>query len=1259
MSYRFDLPSVLHVFAAQSAKASMLAGLIALLCLLPRRWLSPPWRHVLWCAVFARLILPDFPIPEPQWSLNRLLPQSASAAAETRAAPWGSLPAQATTGSPEFVALAASSLTSDQLPASTEKPSRREKSTSAVSAVALAPAASFFSWSLLLGSVWLTGTLVWWMALAVSWWRFKRRVLSRLSDPGSQLQSMLATCVAETRMRSRVRLKCSDLIDSPAVCGVLRPVILIPHSLEAAFPAPELRLLILHELGHVKRRDALVQVTASVLLGLHWWNPVLWYAWRRLCHEGETATDAWVLRSTGPETAHSYGAMLLNLASRACTIGISMFAMPSLIGATAQGRRLRDRLASIVGYRPVGRLAGWGGAMALLLAAVTGFSQSSPAPKEPAPDPALAIAIGTIGGVITDEKGKPIKDAIVEVHLRQEGLDPNKVGLPRTFEKLKTVTSDVEGRWQTDGVPAGAVPDTRNAFSEKKGAYKLFITHPEFLALECSTMGPIFGADAEFRQKTARLTLRSGHVLRGMVRDEQGKGISGATVERVVTEMPMGTDPKGITGADGRYEISHARPGDFPLRVRCAGYALQQKRLVLNSNHELDIVMLPATTVSVKVRDKKGLPVANTTVAFSSFADRSSAGKAVWSEPDKEGVVKWQGAIASMSESRIWSDKTDQNGMLVWTEAPNEDLVAAVFGTDDLQSQTKKIAAHGTAEFTLAPKISAITITLRVKSTESGKPLGGCSIETGIKSRDSTSTTWMRMGALSTVSPGGAEGEYLIGSRLMSSTFFPIFRVKCADYAPAVVGPVDPAKGNAILEVALQPRQPVTITVLNAEGTPAANARVTVAWSGRPRPNPQPGTAAADVSLISVTPIGRQTEFSGTTDSQGRCTLPAAADDAGVLITNSTGCATGYFADLMKDGTMKMRAYRQGEDAMVKLLQPKTSETGLPGSLRMRLSRGDKPVLDEQALILSCAEDSDLAGTALLATVKLGVAGWSYGPGKRIAQAACRTPEGTYCFGPVKHVDLKAGDMVEVDSPLQPGIRIAGKVSDEVPRPVKDAQVMVIVNPEDNGVPSELTWSELQTLREDGTFEFRSLSPGYVTLCVLADGWTSPLSPEKAGNKNRPWSAGVITQSREDLVVPMQRTAACEVTVVDDSGSAVRGATVRISTYIAPRGLGNLSIIYSTRRAQFQTPLRTIEDAFAGNGKWSGQASQSKNLARVDTDDQGRALLEGLPALAELGNLLVIPPAVEGKPRTLQEPTALGKALQSGETMKITVRLKP
>ncbi len=83
----------------------------------------------------------------------------------------------------------------------------------------------------------------------------------------------------------------------PAVLGVWRPRIVLPRDFDSAFDAEERRLMLLHEGVHLRRADNAWNLLATVLLVLHWFNPVAWWAWRRVRADQELACDAAVLRN--------------------------------------------------------------------------------------------------------------------------------------------------------------------------------------------------------------------------------------------------------------------------------------------------------------------------------------------------------------------------------------------------------------------------------------------------------------------------------------------------------------------------------------------------------------------------------------------------------------------------------------------------------------------------------------------------------------------------------------------------------------------------------------------------------------------------------------------------------------------------------------------------------------------------------------------------------------------------------------------------
>jgi beta-lactamase regulating signal transducer with metallopeptidase domain len=107
-----------------------------------------------------------------------------------------------------------------------------------------------------------------------------------------------------------------DILEScsPAVLatwGLFRPRIVIPLG-AGDWTEDRIRVVLGHELAHVRRRDWLVQLSAEVFRAVFWFNPLVWIIGRRLRQESEHACDDAVLNRGVP--APEYAAHLLDLA---------------------------------------------------------------------------------------------------------------------------------------------------------------------------------------------------------------------------------------------------------------------------------------------------------------------------------------------------------------------------------------------------------------------------------------------------------------------------------------------------------------------------------------------------------------------------------------------------------------------------------------------------------------------------------------------------------------------------------------------------------------------------------------------------------------------------------------------------------------------------------------------------------------------------------------------------------------------------------
>ena len=168
--------------------------------------------------------------------------------------------------------------------------------------------------------------LVWALGLAsfgVCTWRKLRhvrraqRACAPVTDPALlQCSAELARCF---RLFATPTLLLSDAAGSPMLLRTLRPVIVLPSAFASGSSPEHLRLMLAHEMAHVKRFDLWWAWLAVAGEGLFFFHPLLWLARRQWRLAQEMACDELAVRVTRAPVS-TYGDMLvgaaaLNLAS--------------------------------------------------------------------------------------------------------------------------------------------------------------------------------------------------------------------------------------------------------------------------------------------------------------------------------------------------------------------------------------------------------------------------------------------------------------------------------------------------------------------------------------------------------------------------------------------------------------------------------------------------------------------------------------------------------------------------------------------------------------------------------------------------------------------------------------------------------------------------------------------------------------------------------------------------------------------------------
>ncbi len=380
-------PAIFETLVESSWQAALLVGVVLAVQRGFGRCLTPGWRHALWWIVLGRLLLPV--TPPSSWSVFNLLPQPSSTAA-TRTE------AGATTS--DWQALTAIEGTPTPFPNVSRAPSRSINQSSAAAGVS-PPGVLHGSWSHSVSDFWkmflptapedaprrtieagAVAAIVW-GAVAIALltrlaWRnamFSRRVRSSMRPASATHTLLLEECRTRLRVRQRIELLQGDLVSSPAIYGLFRPRLLLPASFVETGTSAQLRHVFLHELAHVRRGDLVVHGITRMLQALHWFNPILAWAFRRQRADRELATDALALQVAGEGESRAYGLTIVEWLER-----WSKHPTPSgTVGILEDNASLEQRIRAIARFRQPSR---WAPLTTVLVAALAAVSWTSAQP---------------------------------------------------------------------------------------------------------------------------------------------------------------------------------------------------------------------------------------------------------------------------------------------------------------------------------------------------------------------------------------------------------------------------------------------------------------------------------------------------------------------------------------------------------------------------------------------------------------------------------------------------------------------------------------------------------------------------------------------------------------------------------------------------------------------------------------------------------------------------------------------------------------
>lgn len=386
-----------------------------------------------------------------------------------------------------------------------------------------------------------------------------------------------------------VRLLQSDRATIPMTWGLFEPTILLPADTDQ-WSAPRRRIVLMHELAHVQRRDGVWLLLSQLACAMYWCHPLVWLATHRLADERERACDDLVL-------AHGVGAAdyaehLFHIAShhvQARALGAAAIGM-------ARSSKLERRIRLIVdaARNRAGLTRRFAVMLMLLLAAVViPLAMLQAAEPNPTTVQAQPVAVNSsevesaadpvgpfiLYGNATDAQGQPMSGVEITAHCGYGSL--KRTGLATTNEQ-----GDYELRF---GPGMHMEVSTEAPRGIGMQAATIFASKPGYFEMNLNLNGDLYIAETPVKKDNAwnadpqrvvlpdqprmlNFVMMPAAVIKGRLINADDQPLADHSIWLTGKKLPLSSSVLTSikTDADGRFEFDHVpteRNWRYGLRV--------------------------------------------------------------------------------------------------------------------------------------------------------------------------------------------------------------------------------------------------------------------------------------------------------------------------------------------------------------------------------------------------------------------------------------------------------------------------------------------------------------------------------------------------------------------------------------------------------------------------------------------------------------------------------------------------------------------
>lgn len=157
--------------------------------------------------------------------------------------------------------------------------------------------------------IWILGTIILLTYRFLGYFIFRSTLLRwTISYKNEPIEKILHELRDELVLKSKITLIISEGAPSPMVLGFLKPLLVLPNY---EFCKQDLKVILKHELIHLKRHDIWYKLLISLAVALHWFNPLVYLMERSANRDLEISCDEELIKGKDIEFRRLYSHAIL------------------------------------------------------------------------------------------------------------------------------------------------------------------------------------------------------------------------------------------------------------------------------------------------------------------------------------------------------------------------------------------------------------------------------------------------------------------------------------------------------------------------------------------------------------------------------------------------------------------------------------------------------------------------------------------------------------------------------------------------------------------------------------------------------------------------------------------------------------------------------------------------------------------------------------------------------------------------------------